>query len=232
MKATLAIILMLAAVMCLIAMQTPPNKDIITLRGQIADLSLRVSRLEHAAGTIPGAVDKSHADTSVDNVPRSMIVAGMNTMEPRAGDPDEVDGLKQDAESFQQTARFHRDNQDRISGSYYAYGSYSDGHYGYDHSYHGRQRAEVAQRQMANRYATEAMIKRKKAKQLEDAATQPLQVINGHDGDVVFSLRASQDLSRALVDISIGDTVTWSGRRISADHTSEVWEITSIRKLH
>jgi hypothetical protein len=232
MKTIMTVVLTVAAIAGLAAMQDTQDQDITNLRKQLADLGLRVSRLEHAAGANPGAVDRSHGDTSADNVARSMVVVGIKPAPPRPLDQGELQDLRGDAEALQATATDHMDKEDRVAGdTYYVGGYYSDGHYGYRHTNAGRQRQEVAQRDMANRYATMASIKRQKADRLEAAANEPRQIITGHDGDVIFTLRAKHNLSEALEAISIGDTVTWAGSRVSADGDDETWEISSIRKV-
>ena len=87
----------------------------------------------------------------------------------------------------------------------------------------------MAQREMADRYATLGANKRQKADRLERAAEEPGQIIHGHDGDVIFTLRTNQSLSVELKDINIGDTITWA--RVSADSNSETWDVSSIRKV-
>lgn len=87
-------------------------------------------------------------------------------------------------------------------------------------------------KQMEDRYATLAHISREKAKKLEAHEARPKQIIHGHDGNTVFSLESTKDLTEDLASISIGDTVTWTGTRLSADESSESWTITSIRKVN
>ncbi len=84
---------------------------------------------------------------------------------------------------------------------------------------------------MADRYATQLALKKEQLDKLQRAATQPLQVIHGHDGNVIFTLRTKVNLARALKSINIGDTVTWRGERSSADDNSETWLISSISKI-
>ncbi len=107
----------------------------------------------------------------------------------------------------------------------------SGGHYGYDHSINGRNAQEMAQQHMAGRYATQLAIKKEQLDKLQRAATQPLQIIHGHDGNVIFTLRTRVNLARSLKSINIGDTVTWRGERSSADDNSETWLISSIKKI-
>lgn len=221
----------LATLACLGAMQGAQGPSVDTLVRQIGDLSLRVARLEHADGATPGAVDSTHK-SSTKTVARSMIFGGMTTFDNQPADPDQIANLQQEADSLQSTSDYHQDQQAQVAGDMYNTSAYySDDSYGYRHTNAGRERAEMAQNQMANRYATEASNKRMKIKELQDAANEPRQLIHGHDGDIVFTLRTMHDLSGSMSVVNIGDTVTWEGRRVSADDTSETWEITAIRKV-
>ncbi len=127
---------------------------------------------------------------------------------------------------------FHQDQAARVSGeTYYVGGYWGNGHYGYNHSNTGRNRQEMAQHEMAGRYATQLSIKKQTVDDLQHAAAQPHQIIHGHDGNVIFTLKTKTNLSRTLKDINIGDTITWRGERVSADASSETWTISSIEKL-
>jgi len=140
-------------------------------------------------------------------------------------------GTHQRGITRQELAEIREAEQRAASRTYARSGYYRDHHYAHRCSNYGREREEMSQRQMANRYATLASIKRKKADRLERAAAQPGQIIHGHDGDVIFTLRTKYSLSTELENISIGDTITWAGTRVSADGDSETWDISSIRKL-
>jgi len=206
--------------------------EIDQIRIAIGDLGLRVARLEHAGGVAQGPVDESAAAATTQTVVRSIVVAGIQSVPPRAVDPDDVARLQQNIDALQKTANFHNDEVNRVDGNaYYVDGSYEGGHYGYDHSVSGRAHMEEAQASMASRYEAQATIQRKQLADMQNAAALPLQIILGHDGDVIFTLRTKANLQGSLRDIKIGDTVTWTGERISAGDNSEEWEVSSIRKV-
>jgi hypothetical protein len=231
-KIIITVMLTIGLLACLAGMQNAQDQDVAALRQQIADLSLRASRLEHAAGATPGAVDKSSSDASADNVPRSMVVAGIQPAPARPNHQEEIQDLRSDADALQNTVNLHMDNEQRAASRTYARsGYYRDHHYAHRSSNYGREREEMSQREMADRYATLAAVKRQKADRLEQAAAEPGQIIHGHDGDVIFTLRTKYSLSTELENISIGDTITWAGTRVSADGDSETWEVSSTRKL-
>ncbi len=210
----------------------PVERELAQLRQAVADIGLRVSRLEHGAGVAAGPVDAGSAASASPPVARSMVVAGIQTADNPPPNQDQVDELQDDIDALQKTVNFHENQLDRVAGqTYYAGGYYSGGHYGYNHSVNGRNAQETSQRHMADRYATQLAIKKEQLDKLQRAATQPLQIIHGHDGNVIFTLRTNTDLARSLKTINIGDTVTWGGERSSADDNSETWLISSIKKI-
>jgi hypothetical protein len=161
-----------------------------------------------------------------------MIVGGIQQAMNSPDNRDDIEDLKEDIDSLQQTVNHHQDQAARVSGeTYYVGGRWSDGHYGYNHSNAGRNRQEMAQHEMAARYATQLSNKKQELDKLQHAAGQPLQIIHGHDGNVIFTLKANSNLSKYLKNINIGDTVTWRGERVSADQNSETWLISSIDKV-
>jgi uncharacterized phage infection (PIP) family protein YhgE len=78
-----------------------------------------------------------------------------------------------------------------------------------------------------------AQIDRKK-KQLGrlQRANNSVQVIHGHEGKVVITLKTDHDMSSVLNNINVGDYITWTGTRMSMDPTSETWMVKSVRKLN
>lgn len=210
----------------------PMEQELAQIRHAIADIGLRVSRLEHADGVPAGPIDPGSPPSAGLPVARSIVVVGIQTADNPPPNQDQINDLQDDIDALQKNVTFHENQLDRVAGgTYYAGGYYSGGHYGYNHSVNGRNNQETAQRDMANRYATQLSIKKEQLDKLQQAATQPLQIIHGHDGDVIFTLRTKVNLSRALKKINIGDTVTWRGERDSADDNSETWLISSIRKI-
>ncbi len=210
----------------------PVERELAQLRHAVADIGLRVSRLEHGEGVTPRPVDPGSTASANATVARSMIVGGIQTADNPPANQDQVDELQDDIDALQKTVNFHEDQSDRVSGqSYYVGGYYSGGHYGYDHSITGRNAQEMAQQQMAGRYSSQLAIKKRRLDKLQQAAAQPLQIIHGHDGNVIFTLMTRVNLARNLKSINIGDTVTWGGERSSADDNSETWKISSIKKI-
>ena len=48
-------------------------------------------------------------------------------------------------------------------------------------------------------------------------------------GNRIITLETTRDMSRSLERTSLGDYVTWEGRRVSADSSSQEWVVTSVR---
>lgn len=222
----------LLAVLVASMQDDPVERELAQLRHAVADIGLRVSRLEHGEGVTPRPVDPGSTASADATVARSMIVGGIQTADNPPPNQDQVDELQDDIDALQKTVNFHENQLDRVAGqTYYAGGYYSGGHYGYNHSVNGRNAQETSQRHMADRYATQLAIKKGQLDKLQRAATQPLQIIHGHDGNVIFTLRTKVNLTRDLKTINIGDTITWRGERSSADANSETWLISSIKKI-
>ncbi len=223
----------LAALVGLMAVaQSGSAGELAQLRHALADLGLRVSRLEHAGGVAARPVDPGNPASAEQGEARSMVVVGIQTADNPPPNQDEINELQDDIDALQKTVNFHADQASRVEGNtYYAGGYYSGGHYGYSHTINGRNAQENAQHDMTNRYATQLAIKKRKLDNLKHAAAVPHQIIHGHDGEVIFTLRTKFDLARKLKTINIGDTVTWRGERVSADEGSEAWSISSIKKL-
>jgi hypothetical protein len=161
-----------------------------------------------------------------------MVVGGIQTRDKPGANEYEVAELQDDLDALQETVNYHADERSRVLGdTYYVGGVYGDGHYGYDHSSTGRVRQQMAQTDMVDRYSTQLAIKKRKLNDLQHAAEEPQQIIHGHDGEVLFTLRTKRNLSNDLKNISIGDTVTWRGERVSADGDSEIWMISWIEKI-
>jgi hypothetical protein len=74
-------------------------------------------------------------------------------------------------------------------------------------------------------------IQKQKLDTLRHADAEPRQILLGHDGTTILTLETKFNLSTPIKDIAIGDEVTWTGTRQSADDQSEIWIIDTIRKV-
>ncbi|MHC4210209.1 MAG: hypothetical protein ACYSWT_10910 [Planctomycetota bacterium] len=215
-----------ALVLLLVAAQSedPVSKELVRLRQDLANLQLRVGRLEHAGGvpvTGVSATGSSHDDTMPV---RAMVVGGINQVPAGDDNQDEIDDLQDDIDGLQQTVDVHRDRAEEAVGYRYrdGYGSYGRG---------SRAGELVSQHQISDRYATHLANKKEKLDRLQAAQNQHKQIIHGHEGTTIITLTTKSDLSSTLKNINIGDVVTWSGQRGSADENSETWRIDTLSKV-
>ena len=215
---------MVAAVIVLLAVSQDSMVDqqIGQIRKQLADLGLRVARLEHAGGVVSSGSGGSGEDAT--SPARSMVVVGIQMAEGEPMNPDAADDLQDDIDALQRTVDQHLD---RAEGShdYYDGGSY------YGRGRHGADRRIVSQRHIANRYATQLANKKQQLEKMQHAANMITQIIHGHDGETIITLKTMSDMSSELAQIEIGDVITWRGKRAKASETSEDWYAESIKKI-
>ena len=215
-------VLLVGAASCLFA-AIQENSDIQMIRKQLADVELRVARLEHASGA-EGSSRSGGSGADDTNPVRSMVVGGMQTVKGTPMDSDAADDLQDDIDALQRTVNGHLDQAEGAHG-YYDGGSYYGG------GVSGRERRIVSQREMADRYATQLAIKKQQLDAMKHAATRTTQVIHGHDGETIITLETMSDMSSKLANISIGDVITWTGKRIDASAKNETWQAESIKKI-
>ena len=222
MKQMLLGVLLVGAASCLFA-AIQENSDIQMVRKQLADVELRVARLEHAGGA-EGSSRSGGSGADDTNPVRSMVVGGIQTVKGAPMDPDAADDLQDDIDALQRTVNNHLNRAEGEHGYYYG-GNY----YGRGHS--GVERRIVSQRHVANRYATQLAIKKRQLETMQHAANKITQVIHGHDGETIITLWTLSDMSSELAEIKIGDVITWRGKRIDASEKSETWHAESIDKI-
>lgn len=215
---------MVAALIVLLAVSqnSMVDQQIGQIRQQLADLGLRVARLEHAGGVVPSWSDRSGADAA--SPVRSMVVGGIQMVEGQPMDADAADDLQADIDALQRTVNHHL-NQAEGAHGYYDRGSYYGG------GVSGRERRITSQREIANRYATQLAIKKQQLDKMKHASSMITQIIHGHDGETVITLKTMSDMSSELAQIEIGDVITWTGKRAEASATSEDWYAESIEKI-
>ncbi len=215
---------MVAALIVLLAVSqnSMVDQQIGQIRTQLADLGLRVARLEHAGGVVPSWPDGSGANAA--SPVRSMVVGGIQMVEGQPMDADAADDLQADIDALQRTVNYHL-NQAEGAHGYYDRGSYYGG------GVSGRERRITSQREIANRYATQLANKKQQLDEMKHAASRVTQIIHGHDGETVITLKTMSDMSSELAQVEIGDVITWRGKRAEASATSEDWYAESIEKI-
>jgi hypothetical protein len=211
------------------------------LRQGLADLGLRVSRLEHAGGS-SGATPSAESVSAAAAPARTMIIVSVSQSDHAADNSDEIASLKRQHASLMNTVNAAADQGDEDLGQQAYAGEAGGGARGWGRAAGGRYvttnvgsigRQVIGDKEMENRYATQAANKKEKLDRLQAAAAQPKQIINGHDkdGKTVFTLETKFNMNSSLNNIAPGDTVTWTGTRQSADTGEETWFIDSIKKV-
>jgi hypothetical protein len=211
------------------------------LRQGLADLGMRVSHLEHAGGSTAPA--PAAGSVSAAAVPaRTMIIVSVSQSDHADDNSDEIASLKRQHASLMNTVNAAADQADEDLGQqvYAAGGGAAER--GWGQAAGGRYvttnvgsigRQVIGDKEMENRYATQAANKKEELDRLQAAAAQPKQIILGHDkdGKTVFTLETKFNMNSSLNSIAPGDTVTWTGTRQSADSGGETWFIDSIKKV-
>lgn len=209
------------------------------LRDAIAELGLRIDRLESAAGG-DGAINSTNNANAAPT--RKMVMMSVHNVTNPNVNQEEITELEQQCAALMNTVNNKADSA--ISEMAQAAGaggvSYQRGGVdGYDGSGGGSEvggggggGGQAGQAsgdaQVEARYATLHAIKQQKLDALKAAANQPCQLILGHDGNTVITLQSKVNLTDQLNNIPIGATVTWTGVRVSADDNSETWKVDSI----
>lgn len=206
------------------------------IRQDLADLGLRVSRLEHAGGAASTGSDSSDATPA-----RTMILVSVSVSDHTQDNSEEIASLKRQHAALMNTVNQSADQADADMGQQAYVGGAAAGGVGWRGAAGGGVvttnvgsigRQVAGDIDMTQRYATQAAITQEKLDKLQEADSDPKQILLGHDptGKTIFTLESKFDLSRSLNSISIGDTVTWTGTRLSADSGGERWAIDSIEK--
>lgn len=214
-----------ALVVLLAAAQVDPLAQI---RESLANLGLRVDRLEAAAGGGGGASQSSEATTTT----RKMVLVSVHLSDHSADNADEIAQLTRECSSLMDTINNAADARATDSGAAIGGGSMyiSGGVRGYTTAGNAAG-AALGDAQTEQRYSTIRAVKLKRLKALQDAANRPLQLLLGHNGNVVYTLQSKVDLTETLNNIAIGDVITWTGNRLSLDDGAETWQIDSIKKV-
>lgn len=213
-----------------------------SLSDAVAELELRVSRLEAAAGVGGGGGGAGGASASTaPNPARTMVLVSEHLSNHGADNAQEIASLQQQCDALMNTVNASADaaagavgNAISNNTATYQRGGVS----GWRGSMGGSERTAgggfgVAQAagdiETENRYAVLHANKLKQLQALQAASNRPLQILIGHNDRVVFTLNSTVDLTETLNNIPIGATVTWTGNRISADDQSELWQINSLK---
>lgn len=234
---------MVAAIGVLMALtpQDSAEQQAAQLRIQVANLNLRLAEVEHANGGSPTPKSLSGDSSAQASPVRSMILVSVSQSDHADDHSKEIAQLKRKNGSLMNTVDQYAAQAASDAGQDVGVTASGAGVRGWGAAAGTRSvstnvgaigRQVIGDRQMQNRYATEAYITREKLHKLQASAAVPKQILHGHDEKKrVYTLDSKVDLSEALNDIAIGDTVTWKGTRLEASETAETWRITKIMKV-
>lgn len=228
----------LGAVMMLMALAQ--EDPLLAVREMVANLTLRVDRLESAAGAGGGASNAQGGASAPAG--RSMVLVSVHIASVSQDDADEIAQLQQQCAALMNTvnasatsaagdigsaianndATHQRGGVSGWRGSAGGSSSTAGGGFGV-----AQTAGDIAVEQ---RYATLHAIKLKQLQTAQDNAKTPKQILIGHNDQVIFTLNSKVDLTEALNNIPIGATVTWNGVRLSADDRSETWRIDGVKQ--
>lgn len=199
----------------------------------VESLEIRVERLEaHLAMRDASIIDRGDgvdldtAESEVDPRDRVLKLLRVEIIPNNPEDYDKLEELQDERDAMERTVEQLRRKVASMSGRNSGGGSYRGGS-GRNVS-GSRQRA--AQAELLSEYRSKYRAKVGEYKKLERELKRPKQIIHGHWGNTVITLRTTKDMSSVLNRVDAGNYLTWKGRRLSYDSTFEEWIVTSISR--
>ncbi len=195
----------LAALVGLMAVaQGDSDGGIAQLRAELADLGLRVAKLEHAAGQSGRSSGAGQGSSAAAPV-RTMVLVSVHQSNhhPNA---EEIAQLKRQCSALMDTVNAAADQKAadfgqqvytaHVRGGVRGWGGAVGG--GYTTSNVGAiGRQVLADNMVENRYATLHAIKKQKLEALQHADAEPKQIILGHDGKTIITWKPSTTCHRS-----------------------------------
>ena len=200
-----------AALMMLLAL-TQDDGSLQMLRQQLADLGLRVDRLEHAAGisNSGGGTDASAASSTAGAPAHSMMLVSVHIANVSPKNANEIAQLQQQCGALMNTVNASANaaagavgNAISNNDATYSRGGVSGwdnrGASGSERTAGGgfgfaQQAGDIS---TEDRYATLHAVKLQQLQALQQAANTPKQIILGHDANVIYTLNTKYDLTEA-----------------------------------
>ena len=203
----------------------------------IENMETRIERLEARAALSDASI--------IENAPQLELTGAEKELDPNvkvlqllrveivANNPEDykkLRGLEEERDALERTVQQMRKKVASMSGRSGSRGGGYRGGGGSKDVSGSRRRA--AQGELLAEWQTKYRAKRGEYKRLERELKRPKQIIHGHWGNKVITLRTTRDVSRALNRIDAGDYLTWTGRRLRYDSTSEEWVVTSVKRYN
>ena len=203
----------------------------------IENMESRIERLEARVALTDATIienapqlELTEAEKEVNPKDNVLQLLRVELLANDPGDYEKLNDLEEERNALERTVNQMRKKVASMSGRS---GGSSSGYRGGGGSKDvsgSRQRA--AQGQLLADWQSKYRKKMGEYKRLERELKRPKQIIHGHWGNKVITLRTTKDVSNALNRIDAGDYLTWTGRRLRFDSTSEEWVVTSVRRYN
>ncbi len=205
------------------------DRAVRNLEASILLIDGRIERLEalaamgspRYASDIMGSGAGSAASSRSKRPKRVMQLDGVETLEPDEEAYRELDRMRRDVEALERQVESQKRAASSSMGSS-SYGSYRSNRVN---------RRARGQSDLLADYQRQMKQKRGEMKKMERELKEPRQLILGNGGGKVITLRTTVDLSRTLNRIDTGGYLTWDGRRVREDESSQEWVVMRIQPV-
>ena len=225
----LALLLAAPASQTAIGQSAALDRAVSELETTVRYMEARLERLEAlAAREAPTVFDRESTDGDFVNSSESrrstaptriMKFDGVDTIEPDKNAYEQLERLEKEVDALERQV----DSQKRAVSSSSGRSSSSSSYRSNRSNRQGR-----AQGELLAEYKGKYRSKRAEMKKLERELNEPKQIIMGNYQGIVIMLETTTDQSRVLNKIDYGGYLTWTGRRLRSDKSSQEWVVTRI----
>ncbi len=206
------------------------DRAVRDLEDAILRMDGRLERLEafaamesrRYANDITNDGTRSAAPSRSKRPKRVMQFDGVETLETDENAYRELDRLRRDVEALERQVQNQKKASASSMGSSGGYGSYRSNRVN---------RRGRAQSDLLADYQKQLREKTGEMKRMERQLREPRQLILGNGEGKVITLRTTVDLSRTLNRIDTGGYLTWDGRRVREDESSQEWVVMRIQPV-
>lgn len=224
----LALLLAAPASQTAIGQSAALDRAVSELEDTVRSMEARLERLEAlAAREAPTVFDMestegdfvSSSGSRQSTAPtRIMKFDGVDTIEPDEDAYEQLDRLQKEVDALERQVDSQKRAVSSSSGSS-SYGSYRSNR---------TNRRGRAQGELLAEYKTKFRSKKAEMRKLERELNEPKQIIMGNYQGTVIMLETTTDQSRVLNKIDYGGYLTWTGRRLRSNKSSQEWVVTRI----